>query len=273
MKKILNIAILSLFATVAVAQQKEGKVIYEYSKKYKGATTMTTISGEGGMARGGEFAAPPPDKYELLFGNNKMTWKKLEEERPEGVGTTVSFSGAREVGASVNDVLFCDFGTGVNTTQKDIFDKLYLVDEPVSKLNWKMSGETKTILTRNCQKAVAIIIGKRMQGTLKDGKMVREEVPDTTTITAWYTTDIPVPAAPQVHGQLPGLVLELEENTPFSTAIYKAVELTGKVNLKDIKPATKGKKITPDELKKEIAMLIKQMQENGMFRMGKPMQH
>ncbi|WP_140939187.1 GLPGLI family protein [Sphingobacterium lumbrici] len=265
MNKMMIATILSLFVVVSNAQQKEGKIIYEYSKTYKEKVKTGTISGNGMVIGSGEEApAPPPDKYELLFGNNKMTMKKLKEEIKGMV-----FSGAIEFGASVNDVVFCDFGTGVNTTQKDVFNTLYLVDEPVVKLDWKMSGEKKTILKFTCQKATATIIGKRIQGSMKDGKVVTVEVPDTTTMTAWFTTEIPVPAAPKVQGQLPGVVLELEENTAFAVILYKATALTDKVILADIKPSAEGKKLSPDGFKKEIEAKKKEMETSGgIFRIN-----
>ena len=49
-----------------------------------------------------------------------------------------------------------------------------------------------------------------MMMTMDNGKMERKEIDDTSIIVAWFTTDIPVSAGPEVQGQLPGLILGLE---------------------------------------------------------------
>jgi Protein of unknown function (Porph_ging). len=38
--------------------------------------------------------------------------------------------------------------------------------------------------------------------TMDNGKMERKEIDDTTSMVAWFTTEIPVPAGPEVQGQL-----------------------------------------------------------------------
>jgi GLPGLI family protein len=274
MKKRLSTAIFLLFAIVANAQQKEGKVIYEYTNKYKGKITTTTMSSDGSVSRAAAaFIPPPPKKYELLFGNQKMLWSKIDVELPTGnSGGMVSMSGAGAIGGDSEDIVFCDFATGEGIRQKDVFDKLYLVQQPISKLNWKMSGETKKILDRFCHKAVATTVNKRMQITMKDGQMAKEEVSDTITTTAWYSTEIPVSAAPEVYGQLPGLVLELEIDNAYTTSTYIAVEVSNKVNLATVKAPTKGKKIAADAMKKEMENLMKQALDNGPSKWLKPVQ-
>uniref|UniRef100_UPI0004930076 GLPGLI family protein n=1 Tax=Pedobacter borealis TaxID=475254 RepID=UPI0004930076 len=129
-----------------------------------------------------------------------------------------------------------------------------------------------TILNHVCQKATTKAINMRTQTTMKDGNMVKSEVADTTTITAWYATDIPVQAAPEVYGQLPGLVLQLEKNSPYAISTYTATEVSDKLNLAAIKAPAKGKKVTADEMKKEMEKLMKQMMENnGPIKQGTPM--
>ena len=97
--------------------------------------------------------------------------------------------------------------------------------------------------------------------------MVRKEVDDTSTIVAWFTTDIPVSVGPEVQGQLPGLILSLETNNGRS--VYTAVEISPKADIAAIKEPTKGKKVTPDEFAKERNKMMDEMQKNnqgGNFR-------
>ena len=69
-------------------------------------------------------------------------------------------------------------------------------------------------------------IGKRMVMTMDNGKMERKEIDDTSAIVAWFTTDIPVSAGPEVQGQLPGLILSLETNN--GRTVYTALEISAK---------------------------------------------
>ncbi|MBD0278876.1 MAG: GLPGLI family protein, partial [Flavisolibacter sp.] len=85
---------------------------------------------------------------------------------------------------------------------------------------------------------------------------------DTSFITAWYTTEIPVSASPGADfgGQLPGLILELEMNG--GQVVYKAAEVSPKVKLADIKEPKGGKKVTAGELAKEREKMFEEMRRN-----------
>ncbi|HEY0434695.1 MAG TPA: GLPGLI family protein, partial [Chitinophagaceae bacterium] len=119
----------------------------------------------------------------------------------------------------------------------------------------------KQILGHTCQKATAQNIGKRMQMNIDNGKMERKEVTDTSEIVAWFTTDIPVPAAPEVPGQLPGLILALDMN--HGRMVYTATELNAKADIQSIKEPSKGKKVTPEQFIEERNKMMDEMQKNN----------
>jgi GLPGLI family protein len=102
--------------------------------------------------------------------------------------------------------------------------------------------------------------------SMDNGKMERKEIDDTTTLVAWFTTDIPVPAGPEVHGQLPGLILELEANN--GRTVYTAIEISAKPDLSAIKEPTKGKKVTPAEFTEKRNSMMAEMQKNNQGRNG-----
>jgi GLPGLI family protein len=142
-----------------------------------------------------------------------------------------------------------------------MFDKKFIVEDSIRKLNWKLTGETRPILGHVCQKATAQNIGKRMQMTMDNGKMERKEITDTSMIVAWFTTDMPVPAGPEVQGQLPGLILALDINN--GRMVYKALEISAKADVASIKEPTKGKKVTPAEFSEERNKMMDEMQKNN----------
>jgi GLPGLI family protein len=69
---------------------------------------------------------------------------------------------------------------------------IYLYDEPMDLMDWKMSFGTKEILGYPCFKAECDFRGRHW--------------------TTWFTMQIPVKDGPWKFGGLPGLILEMEES-------------------------------------------------------------
>ena len=167
----------------------------------------------------------------------------------------------RTMGGGTDDATFCDFNKEWRVEAREFFDKKFLIGDTIRRSNWKLTEETKTILGHTCRQATSQRIAKRMMMSMENGKMERKEVDDTSTIVAWFTTDIPVPAGPEVQGQLPGLILELITNNGRTT--FKALEIYTKPDLAAIKEPTKGKKVTPAEFTKERNKMMEEMQRNN----------
>ncbi|MFC0773644.1 GLPGLI family protein [Terrimonas alba] len=245
--------VLAMFSLVKLqAQQKEGKVIYQRTVQMQ-----IRIADNAGPER--EMPRTRTDKFEMDFANGQMIIRQMDDEMPEenpgGGGMMIrSFGGA-------DDVTFCDLEKSKKVELREFFDKKFLITDSIRRGNWKLTDETKTILTHLCRKATSQRIGKRMMMSMDNGKMVRKEVDDTSTIVAWFTTDIPVSVGPEVQGQLPGLILSLETNNGRS--VYTAVEISPKAAIAAIKEPTKGKKVTPDEFAKERNKMMDEMQKNN----------
>lgn len=262
MKKIFLAAAI-LFATCSIkAQQKEGKIMYERKVQMQ-------VSFGGDLPPGIQNAMPTSrtDRFELNFANNQMAWRMMEEDikddamANDGRGNQFVF---RTIGGGADDMTFCDFEKSKKVEQREFMDKKFIIADSLRKGNWKLTGETKTILGYTCRQATSQRFGKRMMMTMNDGKMERKEVDDTTNMIAWFTTDIPVAIGPEVQGQLPGAILELETNN--GRTLYTATEVLAKPSLSAIKEPTKGKKVTPDEFTAERNKLMEQMQQNGNMR-------
>ena len=251
MKKLV-IASFMLIAFSAQGQMKEGKVVYEQTMQM-------------GRIEDPEIAARLPkerkENFELIFGNNQSLWQVL----PNTEGTdnsTVSGPGFVIRMAGNNDITYFDFTKGRRIDQREMFDREFIVEDTIMKLKWKLTGETKTILNYQVQKAVAERLGRRSIMSMENGEMKRQEIADTSYITAWFTTNIPVPVGPQeFQGQLPGLILELNMNN--GRIVYKAVEVSPKVNLASIKEPRGGKKMSSDEFNKERERLLEEMRKNN----------
>lgn len=251
----------------AAAQQTEGKVIYE--------RTMEIQIRLMGMPEEMQRQVPRTrtDKMEVLFANNQSLRKQLpqEESDEQAFNNAVEGGGGRSfqirmVGPGADDVTFTDLAKGTIVDQRELATKKYLVSDSVKKLNWKLTGETRTILGYTCQQAIAQRISTRMQPNMINGEVKREEVPDTANITAWFTLAIPVAAGPEVQGQLPGLILAIDINN--GRTVYKALEVSPKADVTAIKEPKSGKKITQQEFREEQNKLMQNMQRGGP---GRPM--
>jgi GLPGLI family protein len=247
----------SLFVVMmSQAQQKEGKVIYE-------RTSQLQININGGMP-GMENMIPKSrtDKFELNFANNQSIWKSAEEandnDNASGDGVQI-----RMIVAGNDDVLYNNFETGKRVEKREMFEKTFIVDDTISKLKWKMSGETKTILGFPCMQATTTRISSRTTMNMDNGKMERKEIQDTSNIIAWFTSNIPVSAGPaEFQGQLPGLILEMDVSN--GRQVFKAVSVTEKADVAIIKEPTGKKRYTPEEFRKEREKMMEEMQKNNM---------
>jgi GLPGLI family protein len=255
MKKILMAGCLVLSVSLVQAQQNSGHVTYERVTKMIARFNINGVENEVPQTR--------KDNFELSFGNNQSLWKAAEQENNDdnnnagGDGVQVHM-----IVAGSNDVMYINFETGKRTEKREFFDKTFIIDDSISHLKWKMTGETKTILNHNCMKALATRISTQMRMTMDDGKMERKEIQDTSNIVAWFTSDIPVSAGPaEYQGQLPGVILEMDVNNGRQT--YIATGISEKADLASIKEPTGKKHYTPDEFRKERDKMMKEMEKNN----------
>jgi len=255
MKKILVLLAIGC-SVIAHSQMKEGRVVYERTfqlpTRFLNADPNVT----------GQLPKSRTDQYELLFGNNQSLWQYLPDASSDGDPNTFTGGGMvlRFAGGS-NDISYFNFDKALQVDQREIADKNYVVTDSIRKLGWKLTDETKTILKYTARKVIAQRIGTRNQMIMENGEMKRQQVADTVNIIAWFTTDIPVSAGPGIYqGQLPGLILELDENNGRTT--YKAIEVSPKVNVSKIKEPKDGKKMTAADFDKEREKVMEEMRKN-----------
>ena len=244
-----------MMISAASAQQKEGKIIYQRTTHLQFVTSHD--QGEETPVQNTRI-----DRFEMNFAKGQMIWKQMEDEM-EDDNTAMGGGGImiRTIGGGVDDAVFCDFEKERRVESREFFEKKFVISDSIRRGNWKLSDETKTILNHLCRKATSQRIGKRMMMTMANGKMERKEMDDTSSVVAWFTTDIPVPVAPEMQGQLPGAILEMETNN--GRTLYTALEISPKADIGAIKEPTKGKKVTPEEFTKERNKLMDEMEKNS----------
>ena len=254
MKKIVLLA--AILASVCVqAQMKEGRIVYERTVQF----SSRLIGIDPSMAS--QLPKARVDQFELLFKSNQSLWQYLPTAENE---TEQSFSSGNMVirfaGAS-NDVSYFDLEKSLREDQKELFERSFVVTDSIRKLNWKLTDETKTILNHTVRKAISSRISTSTRMSMENGEMKQTSVQDTATVVAWFTAEIPVPAGPEYQGQLPGMILELDIDD--GRTVYKAIEISPKVNANKIKAPKDGKKLTAAEFNKVRQELMEEMRKNN----------
>ena len=256
MKKIM-FAVCGLFTIMLVqAQQKEGKVVYE--------RTSQMVIRMNDMPEGMDHQLPRTrtNKFELTFGSHHSLWKAAEEDNASDQMSSGDGVQIRMIVAGMDNVLYTNYETGKWVEKRELFDKTFIIEDTVTKLKWKMTGETKTILGLPAMKATSSRISTRTQMNMDNGKMERKEIQDTSLIVAWFTSSIPVSAGPgEFQGQLPGLILEMDIANGRQT--YKAVSVSPKADLAIIKEPAGKKRLTQAEFRKESDKMMDEMQKNN----------
>jgi GLPGLI family protein len=80
----------------------------------------------------------------------------------------------------------------------------YFVRDSIAEQNWTIFYDTASYLNRQCYKAKSQFRGRNW--------------------TAWFATDIPVPAGPLKFGGLPGLILKIEDDNNNFLFLTTAIE-------------------------------------------------
>ncbi len=264
MKKICLTFSMGLVLLSVHGQQTSGRVVYERTLQLQ----LFLPPGAG------PERLPPStrkDRHEVLFGNGQSLRRAVDDELPEameasggGIRLNVIAPGAGD------DETFTDFAANKVVAQRELGGRNYVVTDTIPRLNWKLTGRTSTILNYPCQQAVAQRIGKRMRPGMENGAMKMQETQDTSTITAWFTLSVPVPAGPEYQGQLPGIILGMEMDN--GRVVYQAVELSAQTDITAIKAPAKGKSISAEAFAAERKKFMAAMQRNagrgGNIRIG-----
>lgn len=246
--------ICALIAVVpAFAQLKEGKVTYERTIQLQIRIQGMDPSVANNMPRS------RTDRFELSFTPGKQLWEALpdmEEGNEGGPGGGGMFT----MRFGNDELVYTNLESSITTSKQELAGKSFIVTDTLKKLAWKLSDEQKEIMGLKARKATATRIGTRFNIQMENGEMKRVQVPDTTVINAWFTPEIPVAAGPEFSTQLPGLILELEMNK--GRVVYKAVEISPKVKVDNIKEPKGGKAISAADFAVERNKMMEEMRRN-----------
>lgn len=247
-------------------QNKSKKEAVSISKESEKESKEDALAGIDKEAFEEAMAKAFQKNYLLTFNKNEALFEEvvaLEKPNPTqgGMSISVSMSGDGDKYMNTKDK--------ISFTEEDIFGDEFVIKDSLPKIAWEISNETKIIGDYNCVKATYIEpVSKndleayeRYQEKTKNEKPSFFEMkkPEPQTITAWYTSEIPVSFGPNGVWGLPGLILQLENEN----YIYFCTKVSLKNNeIVKIKIPNSGKVISKKEYEKYEKKMQKQMEDN-----------
>lgn len=241
----IKMAVLMVFSSVTlIAQDFQGVATYKTQRKLDIKMDSTQV---GGMQD--QIMAMLKKQFEktytLTFDKAHSIYKEDESLAPPSMGNSMiimnGMGGSGELYKNTKEQRY--------VRQSDLFGKLFLIEDKLKQTDWKLHSDTKNIGTYTCYKAT---MEKELDGFELDEAETSKE---TTTVTAWYTPQIPVSNGPDEFQGLPGLILELSYDS--QTILCSKVTLNPK-NKTTIKPPTNGKSVSQLEFD---AIMTKKMNE------------
>lgn len=163
--------------------------------------------------------------YSLTASNGVYLFKK----EPESIDKMPLMVDRLNIYVNLND--------SSKVTQSKYAEKLYVVKGKAAKLDWDIDGRAETILGRTCYKA-----------TLRQDS----------TVTAWFTTDVPMACGPLGYYGLPGLVVRM--TTPVYTLDLESIAEADNVVLKE---PEEGIAVTEEEYIEKVDKGYKKLLESA----------
>jgi GLPGLI family protein len=228
--------ILGLFLfNISFGQTIEGKVVYNatlntdvYINELKNNTEISEFFKKAKLRDA--LNARPMNFFLLFKGNESLYQAEFDLNKQRDLGLGINLVG---MVAGISYTSYTNLKTKENIRKSFWMDNVIINVKP---LVWELTKENRIIDQYICYKAITTLKEENYRGGL-----ISDE------ITAWYTLQIPVGFGVQNFGGLPGLTIELTQNTERGILFYKAIkiELNPKEEINIKKP--KGKGITHKE--------------------------
>ncbi|MDM8175761.1 MULTISPECIES: GLPGLI family protein [Olivibacter] len=157
-------------------------------------------------------------KATLSFSQTASLYKPIETNMPS---TNSFFSNDPTI--DLKKTIYTDFKNGISVSEKKLYEEIFLVEDSVRKIKWKITDETREIAGYDCRRANALVM-------------------DSIYVVAFYTDQIPVSGGPESFTGLPGMILGLalphDNTTWFATKVSDV-----SIQPSPITPAKKAKKV------------------------------
>ena len=192
---------------------------------------------------------------ELHFNKTAAIYKNGEQEKPE----EGEFEGGergrrfrmRMMGGRANEQTYTNIETKATVKTREIMGKSFLIEDEPPIYQWKMTGQKKQILEYLAMEATTAIN-------------------DSTSVTAWFTPQIPVSVGPGDLSGLPGAILEVAYDDIGKRTVTATKVDMREIKEDEIKQPKKGKKVSQEEFEEIRKEKMKEMRgqrgRRGGFR-------
>ncbi|KYG81733.1 GLPGLI family protein [Roseivirga ehrenbergii] len=226
------------------------------AQNFQGIATYQSARKMGGLSIKGDGMSPEMEKqiqeslkkqmqkeYELKFNLTESTWAEVESLE----GAPAAAAGGVVMRISSNSgTKYKNTADNLFLNETEVFSKPFLVESELKNREWQLTNETKKIGNYTAQKAIFSEIVERTVISFNNDDKESTVTSDTINIEAWFTPEIPVSQGPDDFWGLPGLIMEITDGK--ITYLCTKVILNPEEGVK-IKKPSKGKKVTPEELK------------------------
>jgi len=159
--------------------------------------------------------------------------------RAKGLATRMKMGSSNRADQEVLLEAYVRYEDGMMAETRDFMTKQFLLTGTQPAYEWKLTGEQSEFLGYSVQQAMA--------------------VHDSSTIEAWFTPEIPVPAGPGPFGRLPGMILSVSVDD--GQTVYSATE----VKLDPVDPAVirapeEGEEVSSEEYEKIVAEKLEEIE-------------
>ncbi|MEJ1238785.1 GLPGLI family protein [Chryseolinea sp. T2] len=180
-------------------------------------------------------------KHELFFNTHESLYKAvIEDEEP----MEASGGGMHIRMQQPHVEIYYDAAIQRRLIEEEFMGKDYLIEDSITVIPWKFSGEARRIMEFDCQKASYFDENRKQQ------------------VVAWYTTKLRPALGPEVFNSLPGAVLMVDINDGERVVLAKSLEAR---NLKknELRIPDKGIKTTRSAFQKMREEQVQRMRANG----------
>jgi GLPGLI family protein len=174
--------------------------------------------------------------FDLLFNRNKSLYRPGRESNDKD--NSFMFQPPAQ-----NNTIYSDLNGEKGISQKNIFEELFLVQDSLRKIKWKITTETRNIAGFTCRRANAIIM-------------------DSIYVVAFYTDEILTSGGPESFTGLPGMILGValpHEHVSWFATKVEAITVPDT----QLAPPAKGKKTDNATLVQLVQKSLKDWGKEG----------
>ncbi len=269
--RVLVMALTVVFSTVS-AQEFQGVATYKTQRKVDIKLDSTQMDSQMQERMLAMMKKQFQKTYNLTFNKEISTYKQEEElDKPQVGGGDFQVMVVGNGGG--DDVLYKNTKENRYSEVRDSFGKIFLIQDELDPIEWKLESDTKYIGEYQCYKATytkmvekARVFSNSDSNNEESKEQDKEPEMEERTVTAWYTPQIAVTNGPDKYQGLPGLILEVHDGD--LTVICSKIVLNPQDKV-DIEEPTKGKKVNREEYEKIMEKKAKEMMERYAPRNGR----